>query len=69
MSPYRPPRVTPQIMSAAHNLHEAFQEWSPVIDGVELTDDPRKLMAAGASESGGLEGAVWVKVSRRRRYT
>jgi carboxylesterase type B len=36
-----------QILNFAHGLHSAFQEWSPVIDGVELTDDPRKLMAAG----------------------
>jgi hypothetical protein len=32
---------------------QAFQEWSPVIDGVELTDYPRKLMAEGEEERGG----------------
>lgn len=34
-------------MTFANNLHHAFQEWSPTIDGVELTADPRLLMAAG----------------------
>ena len=42
-----PPHGRRQIMTFANNLHHAFQEWSPTIDGVELTDDPRLLMAAG----------------------
>ncbi len=37
-------------MAARHFDDSGFIEWSPVIDGVELTDDPRKLMASGARE-------------------
>jgi len=36
------------LFSNSDGLTSAFLEWSPVIDGVELTDDPRNLLAAGA---------------------
>ena len=35
------------LLAADHGLTEAFLEWSPVIDGVEVLDDPRVLAAAG----------------------
>jgi para-nitrobenzyl esterase len=36
------------LLAADHDLTEAFLEWSPVIDGVEVLDDPRALAKAGA---------------------
>lgn len=36
------------LLAADHDLTEAFLEWSPVIDGVEVLADPRALAAAGA---------------------
>jgi para-nitrobenzyl esterase len=36
------------LLAADRGLTEAFLEWGPVIDGVEVVDDPRALAAAGA---------------------
>ena len=35
------------MLAADHGLTEAFLEWAPTIDGVEVVDDPRALVAAG----------------------
>lgn len=35
------------VYSASKGVTSAFLTWSPVIDGVELPDDPRALLAAG----------------------
>ena len=40
-----------QILEASVGLTSGILEWSPVIDGVEFTDTPRKLMAAGAHDA------------------
>lgn len=36
-----------EMLAADRHLTSAFLEWSPVIDGVEVIDDPRALLAAG----------------------
>lgn len=36
-----------EMLAADKHLTSAFLEWSPVIDGVEVIDDPRALLAAG----------------------
>ena len=36
-----------QVLDADRGLTSAFLEWSPTIDGVEVIDDPRALLAAG----------------------
>jgi para-nitrobenzyl esterase len=36
-----------EMLAADKHLTSAFLEWSPVIDGVEVLDDPRALLAAG----------------------
>jgi para-nitrobenzyl esterase len=36
------------VLRADRGLTQAFLEWSPTIDGVEVVDDPRTLLAAGA---------------------
>lgn len=37
-----------EVLRADHDLTSAFLEWSPTIDGVEVVDDPRVLLAKGA---------------------
>ena len=39
--------TTQEIMSAAGNLRSGILEWSPVVDGVEIPDDPRNLASEG----------------------
>ena len=36
-----------EVLRADRGLTSAFLEWSPTIDGVEVLDDPRVLLAAG----------------------
>ena len=43
---------TSEIVAAAHNLPtgmHSFVDWAPVIDSVELLDDPQRLAARGQS--------------------
>lgn len=37
-----------EVLRADRGLTSAFLEWSPTIDGVEVVDDPRVLLAKGA---------------------
>jgi para-nitrobenzyl esterase len=36
-----------EVLRADKDLTKAFLEWSPTIDGVEILDDPRALLASG----------------------
>lgn len=36
-----------EVLKADRGLTKAFLEWSPTIDGVEILDDPRALLASG----------------------
>lgn len=38
---------TSEVLKGDRGLTSAFLEWSPAIDGVEVVDDPRALLAAG----------------------